>query len=67
MTTIARRVKPSWTGNSGIPPPPEEEVELVVVVWDVDEAVVTDDDVVVEIVELDETSPFTIPTPEEPS
>jgi hypothetical protein len=30
MKTVAKRVKPSWAGNSGIPPPPFEEVELVV-------------------------------------
>jgi hypothetical protein len=32
MTAVARRVKPNWTGNSGIPPPPEEVEELEVVV-----------------------------------
>jgi hypothetical protein len=26
MTTVASRVKPNWTGNSGIPEPPPEEV-----------------------------------------
>ena len=28
---VARRVKPNWTGNSGIPPPVEEVVEFGVV------------------------------------
>lgn len=29
ITIVARSVKPSWTGNSGIPvPPPELEVDV---------------------------------------
>ena len=42
MTTVARRVKPSWTGNSGIPLPPEEVVELAGVVEVVELAGVVD-------------------------
>jgi hypothetical protein len=50
MTTVARRVKPSWIGNSGMPePPPEVVVELVVVV-DVVAGLV----LVVEVVEVAE-------------
>ena len=30
ITIVARSVKPSWTGNSGIPEPPELVVDVLV-------------------------------------